>query len=83
MVNKIKVYQFRPKDFEILVKEINDAYGKYIVTVEDTRIGYMVHVGENPVLRICSNLRLRHYLEGMKKGIELIKKRTLVINRAA
>ena len=67
------VEQFRPKDVESLVKEINDAYGKHIVTIEDERFG-IVHIGDDDVKRICSNLRLRHYLEGMKYGIELIKK---------
>ena len=68
------IEQFRPKDVESLVKEINDAYGKHIVTIEDKRIGFMVHIGDYTLKRICSSIRLRHYLEGMKYGIELMKK---------
>lgn len=61
------------KSVDDLVKEINDAYGKRIVTVEDTRIGFMVTVGENPTRRICSRYRTKYYLEGVKHGIELMK----------
>ena len=62
------------KSVENLVNEVNDAYGKNIVTVEDTHIGFMVHVGENPVRRICSRYKLKGDLVGMKYGVELMKK---------
>ena len=58
---------------ENLVNKVNDAYGKHIVTVEDTRICFMVHVGKNPVRRICSIYRIKYYLAGLKNGIELMK----------
>lgn len=61
------------KGIENLVKEINDAYGKHIVTVESNRFGFMVLVGENPAKRTCSMYRLVYYLEGVKHGIELMK----------
>ena len=63
----------RIKSIDDLVKEINDAYGKRIITVEDTHIGFMVTLGENPVDRIWSIYKLKSYLVGMKHGIELMK----------
>lgn len=61
------------KGVKNLVKEINDAYGKNIVTAESDRHGFTVLVGENPARPIYAINEVVYYLEGLKHGIELMK----------
>lgn len=61
------------KGVKNLVKEINDAYGKHIVTAESDRHGFTILVGENPAKPIYAINEVVYYLEGVKHGIELMK----------
>lgn len=61
------------KGVKSLVKEINDAYGKYMVTAELHSDGWLILVGENPIKNIVNASEAVRYLEGVKHGIELIK----------
>lgn len=61
------------KGIKNLVKEINDAYGKHIVTAKSDRHGFTVLVGENPAKSIYAINEVVYYLEGVKHGIELMK----------
>lgn len=61
------------KGIENLVKQINDAYGKHIVTAELHSDGWFILVGENPIKNIENASEVVRYLEGVKHGIELMK----------
>ena len=61
------------KGVKNLVKEINDAYGKVIVTAELQSDGWLILVGENPIKNIGNVSEVVRYLEGVKHGIELMK----------
>lgn len=61
------------KGIENLVKQINDAYGKHIVTAELHSDGWFILVGENPIKNIENASEAVRYLEGVKHGIELMK----------
>ena len=61
------------KGIENLVKQINAAYGKVIVTVELHSDGWLILVGENPIKNIGNASEVVRYLEGVKHGIELMK----------
>lgn len=61
------------KGVKSLVKEINDVYGKHIVTAELHSDGWFILVGENPIRNTQNTYEVVHYLEGLKHGIELMK----------
>ena len=61
------------KGIENLVKQINDVYGKHIVTAELHSDGWFILVGENPIRNTENTCDAVHYLEGVKHGIELMK----------
>lgn len=61
------------KGVENLVKQINDAYGKHIVTAELHSDGWFILVGENPIRNTENACEAVQYLEGVKHGIELMK----------
>lgn len=61
------------KGIENLVKQINAAYGKVIVTAELHSDGWFILVGENPIKDIENASEAVRYLEGVKHGIELMK----------
>lgn len=61
------------KGIENLVKQINAAYGKVIVTAELHLDGWFILVGENPIRNTQNTYEVVHYLEGLKHGIELMK----------
>ena len=61
------------KGIENLVKQINAAYGKVIVTAELYSDGWLILVGENPIKNIENASEAVRYLEGVKHGIELMK----------
>ena len=61
------------KGVENLVKQINDAYGKHIVTAELHSDGWFLLVGENPIRNTENACEVVQYLEGVKHGIELMK----------
>lgn len=61
------------KGIENLVKQINAAYGKVIVTAELHSDGWFILVGENPIRNTQNTYEVVQYLEGVKHGIELMK----------
>lgn len=61
------------KGVENLVKQINAAYGKHIVTAELHSDGWFILVGENPIKNTENASEAVRYLEGVKHGIELMK----------
>ena len=61
------------KGIENLVKQINAAYGKVIVTSELHSDGWLILVGENPIKNRGNASEAVRYLEGVKHGIELMK----------
>lgn len=61
------------KGVENLVKQINAAYGKVIVTAELHSDRWFILVGENPIKITGNACDAVHYLEGVKHGIELMK----------
>lgn len=61
------------KGIENLVKQINDAYDKVIVTAELHSDGWLILVGENPIRNTENTCEVVRYLEGVKHGIELMK----------
>ena len=61
------------KGVENLVKQINAAYSKIIVTAELHSDGWLILVGENPIKNIGNANEAVRYLEGVKHGIELMK----------
>lgn len=61
------------KGIENLVKQINAAYGKVIVTAELHSDGWFILVGENPIRNTQNTYEVVQYLEGVKHGIVLMK----------
>ena len=61
------------KGVENLVKQINAAYGKHIVTAELHSDGWFILVGENPIKNTENSSEAVRYLGGVKHGIELMK----------
>lgn len=61
---------------KMLVKKIDEVYGKHIVTVERRKKGFtpwVALVGASPIKEFSSTANLICYLEGVLQGIQAVK----------